>query len=108
MSLNPVAIGILTGGLLGGAGLGPLGSVIGGGIGAMYDSNQGKMRDAQRNMRKLQGEGIANQNAVVEENYNKRKSAFGIGEKSTSPMGNAASQTGAILNSPSSGNSILG
>jgi hypothetical protein len=91
--LNPVATGIL----LGAVG-GPVGMGLGAGIGAMYDHAQGQKRDAQKAMHGLQQQGVNNQNALVTENFNKRKDAFGIGEEvAPAPMGNAASQTGAAM-----------
>lgn len=102
--LNPVATGIL----LGTVG-GPAGIALGAGIGAMYDNAQGQKRDAMKKMNELKQEGVNNQNALVTEAFNKRKNAFGIGEGESSPMGNAASQSGAALTSPTSTqNSILG
>lgn len=102
--LNPVATGILLGGIT----AGPMGMALGGGIGAMYDSAQGQQRDAEGARRDLQREGIKNQNAIVADQFNKRKSAFGIGEGAQkSPMGNAASQSGSVLTSTTSASSTI-
>jgi hypothetical protein len=47
-------------------------------------------------------QGIKNQNALVNQAFNKRRNTMGLGDSfglGTSPMGNAASQEGAILTS---------
>jgi hypothetical protein len=57
-------------------------------------------------------QGVRNQNALVTQTFNKRKGASGLGDGwgDTSPLGNQASQTGAVLNSTTGVefNSILG
>lgn len=56
---------------------------------------------------------VSNQNALVNQAYGKRVNALGIGEtapsaEGISPMGNAASQSGAVLQSNVQGNNLLG
>lgn len=93
--LNPVATGIL----LGAVG-GPMGMALGGGIGAMYDHAQGQKRDAQKEMHRLTEEGVKNQNAIVEQTFQKRRAAYGLGESAPAeaqPAGLASAQEGSIL-----------
>lgn len=97
LGLNPTALGILTGGILapqvGGA-------LLGGLAGGLYDRAQGAVRDGMSAMRGAERKGIANQNAIVEQGYQKRLGALGIGESSGNPnpvKGNVASQQGIKL-----------
>lgn len=101
--LNPVATGILIGGIGG-----PMGMAIGGGIGAMYDNAQGMKRDAEKAQRKLETKAVENQNALVNETFQKRKAAFGIGEALAGNAKETASASGMFSSEGGSKNSILG
>lgn len=111
LGLNPTALGILTGGILGGGANGALLAGIGGAIGGLYDRAQGAVRDGMSAMRKAERAGIANQNAIVEQGYQKRLGALGIGEKSSNPnpvKGNISSQQGIALDANAEGVNLLG
>jgi phage tail tape-measure protein len=112
-SLSPTASGILMGsisgaamGALAGAPAGGVGAVPGAIIGAVAGAATGylgaeearkKQRAAQQAITDQKAAGIQNENALVAEAYNKRKSAAqGLGQV----PGNIASQTGAVLTSP--------
>ena len=85
-------------------------SAITGGAGFMQARNQRQAAEsAQRQQAK---QAVQNQNALVEENFNKRKAALarGLGGTTEGPLGIGASQTGAVLTSVTgeASNNILG
>jgi hypothetical protein len=111
LGLNPTAIGILTGGILAPGAAGPMGALIGGGIGALYDRAQGAVRDGMSAMRKAERAGIANQNAIVEQGYQKLNAARGIGDFGGNPnpkKGDIASSLGVALNADGGNVNLLG
>lgn len=98
------AVGVLTGAITG-AGMGFMyGNAPGAVVGAVAGATTGylgaeesrkkewAMKQAQRDQAAA---GIANENALVKEAYNKRKNAMGLGDV----PGNAAGNTGGILTS---------
>lgn len=107
--LNPVATGILTGAISGGA----MGFIVGGPTGAAVGATAGGImgaasaEEAQKNKRaalKVQKSaveaGIANQNALVSDQYNKKKAARAIGDTAANPSASGMGDTssGAMLN----------
>ena len=68
------------------------------GIGA-YTANE-QMKAAEQAQEDAKQQATNNQNALVQQNYAKRKNALGLGGP-TSPSGNQASQTGGVLTSVS-------
>jgi uncharacterized protein YcfJ len=117
--INPIAVGILTGGISGAAmGFvvgGPVGAAVGGiggaTVGGISGSEAQRQEIAQKKAIKDETSNrINNQNRLAEEAYKKRKQAQGLGDmNSTAPTGGIASQTGAILTSPTGENTnILG
>jgi len=111
--MNPVASGILTGGASGAAtgamigsaagGVGALpgaaigfvaGAIMGGAAGSEKQKADMAAKKAAENQYET---GIANQNALTEDNYNKKRNAKGL---EAAVNGEAASQTGAVLTSP--------
>jgi len=64
-------------------------------------------RAQARAQRQAQDQAVENQNALVEEGYNKRKNAMGLGQNK-SGGGLVASQTGGVLTSVTDGNQASG
>jgi hypothetical protein len=87
--------------------LGP-GAIIGAPM-MMQMKQAEKQARAIRNAREqARQEGIKNQNRAVEQGFNQRRQALGLGEMMRQPTGNDASQSGTVLTSVVGGNSILG
>lgn len=109
MGFNPVASGILIGSITGAAtGFlmgGPAGAAVGGiagGIsgGASAEEGEKKRRAGEQAQKQAMINGVKNQNALVEDQYNKKKQASGLmGAPGSSASGLGASQTGAVLTS---------
>lgn len=98
--LNPVASGILIGGIGG-----VFGSVTGGLVGAMKDKADGIVRDATKAQKQQQKVSAQNQNALVEDQYNKKKAARGMGESLANPA--ASGMSGSLLNTSGSGDGLV-
>lgn len=119
--INPIAMGILTGSVTGAA-MGfmttgtPMGAVVGAGIGATMGGIQGsETQKKDLAIRKAGNDqyaaGVANQNALMNQEYQKKLQARGIGDMSggSAPAGGIASQSGAALTTPTgSTTNILG
>lgn len=78
-----------------------------------YFQGQEAREQAEKDQRDALQKQVSNQNALINQQYNKRANALGIGEvaspaEGVSPMGNAASQSGAVLQSTVQGNNLLG
>lgn len=78
------------------------------GVIGMYQSNQ-QARAAARAKRKAEDQAVKNQNRLVEEGFNKRRSAMGLGmQGAQQKTGLTASQTGSVLTSVTNGNEASG
>lgn len=110
MAMNKVAAGILTGaatGGLGGAALGPWGIVAGAVIGATTGGIAGaESQAADIAGVKAHDAEVANTNALMEDEYSKKKQAKGIIAGGNS--GGAGQSSGAVLDTTGSGVDLLG
>lgn len=118
--INPIAMGILTGSVSGAAmgfmAGGVPGAIIGAGVGATMGGIQGsETQKKDLAIRKAGNDqyaaGVANQNALMNQEYQKKLQARGIGDMSggSAPAGGIASQSGAALTTPTgSTTNILG
>ena len=75
------------------------------GIG-MYQGQQ-QAKAVARAQNKAQDKAVKNQNALVEEGFNKRRNAMGLGAQQAQG-GQVASQTGSVLTSVTNGNQASG
>lgn len=81
-------------------------TTIGTGLIGMYQANQ-QANAAAKAQKKAQDQAVKNQNRLVEEGFNKRRSAMGLGQ-TPQKTGMMASQTGSILTSVGDGNQASG
>lgn len=106
-TVSGAAMGFLVGGPVGAG----IGAAAGGALAAgSAEEARKKERAGQQAIKQATADGIKNQNALVEQGYQKRKTALGIGSggNPNPTQGAAVSQQGIALNAENEGVNLLG